>query len=273
MRSNLDDAILASPAPADDDAISLDDLPFDFERRRSSVLVSRAGVRTMITKGAPEALLRLCARVEAADGSVAPLDDAIRAKINALFDDKGRQGYRLLAVAWREIAADRDHVAVDDEADLVFAGCVAFLDPPKTSATEAVHRLVRAGVRVKVISGDAAPVVAHLVAALALPAHGVLSGEEIATMTDAALATRWRTPTSSCASRRTRRCGSCARCATAATPSGSSGRHQRPPAIHAADVGVSVDSGTDVARAAADLILLAPDLGVLADGVAEGRRT
>jgi Mg2+-importing ATPase len=274
MRSNLDDAILAGPAPADDDAISLDDLPFDFERRRSSVLVSRAGVRTMITKGAPEALLRLCARVEAADGSVAPLDDAIRAKINALFDDKGRQGYRLLAVAWREIAADRDHVAVDDEADLVFAGCVAFLDPPKTSATEAVHRLVRAGVRVKMISGDAAPVVAHLVATLALPAHGVLSGEEIATMTDAALATKVAhtdvfvriSPDQKMRIVRALR-------HRGHTVGFLGDGINDAPAIHAADVGVSVDSGTDVARAAADIILLAPDLGVLADGVAEGRRT
>lgn len=274
MRSSLDDAIMFEIPPLADGATCLHDLPFDFERRRSSVLVLRANARTMITKGAPEGLLPLCTRVEAVDGSISLLDDATRAKICALFEEKGRQGLRLLGVAWREIAVDRDRVDISDEANLVFAGCAAFLDPPKASATKAVNDLIQAGVCVKIVSGDAAPVVLHLVQTLALPARGLLSGDEMASMTDAALAARVTetdifvriSPDQKMRIvRALRRCGY--------TVGFLGDGINDAPAIHVADVGVSVDGGTDVARAAADIILLAPDLGVLAAGVAEGRRT
>lgn len=274
MRSNLDEAILADvPSPAAG-VTCCDDLPFDFERRRSSVLVSHAGVRLMITKGAPESLALLCSQVAAEDGSVLPLDEATRAKIGELIAEKGRQGYRLLGVAWREMTPDRAHIEVDDEKDMVFAGCTAFLDPPKASATGAVNRLMQAGVRVKVISGDAEPVVSHLVKTLALPARGVLSGDDMTSMTDAALAAcvadidvfvRISPDQKMRIVRALRLRGH--------TVGFLGDGINDAPAIHAADVGISVEGGTDVARAAADIILLAPDLGVLADGVTEGRRT
>lgn len=274
MRSGLDDAIMRDIPPLAGGVSCLDDLPFDFERRRSSVLVSHAGTRMMITKGAPEALLFLCTRVEAADGSISALDDAARLKIIALFEEKGREGFRLLGVAWREIAAGRDKIDIGDESDLVFAGCAAFLDPPKASATKAVNDLIQRGVRVKIISGDAAPVVAHLVQTLALPARGLLSGDELAAMTDAALAdrvietdvfVRISPDQKMRIVRALRRSGR--------TVGFMGDGINDAPAIHVADVGISVDGGTDVARAAADIILLAPDLNVLASGVAEGRRT
>jgi Mg2+-importing ATPase len=274
MRSNLDDAILADAPPLAAGTMCCDDLPFDFERRRSSVLVSRGNTRIMVTKGASESLLLLCSRMEAADGSVLPLDEETKAKISELIEEKGRQGYRLLGVAWRDVAADRAHIGVGDERDMVFAGCTAFLDPPKASATEAVNRLMHAGVRVKVISGDAEPVVSHLVKTLALPTRGVLSGDGMTSMTDAALA--------SCVTDidvfvrispdQKMRIVRALRLRGHTVGFLGDGINDAP-AIHAADVGISVDGGTDVARAAADIILLAPDLGVLADGVAEGRRT
>jgi Mg2+-importing ATPase len=274
MRSSLDDAILVDMPPLVDGVTCLDDLPFDFERRRSSVLILRANGRTLITKGAPEGLLPLCTRVEAPDGSIVPLDDPTRSEISALFEEKGRQGFRLLGVAWREIAACRDRVDVGDERDFVFAGCAAFLDPPKASATKAVNDLIRAGVRVKIISGDAAPVVLHLVETLALPARGLLSGNELASMSEAALAAcvaetdifvRISPDQKMRIVRTLRRKGH--------TVGFLGDGINDAPAIHVADVGVSVDGGTDVARSAADIILLAPELGVLAAGVAEGRRT
>jgi len=274
MRSNLDEAILADATPMESRWTRCDDLPFDFERRRASVLVTDGKQRDMITKGAPELLLALCTQVEAADGGIRPLEAETRAKLTELMEQKGRQGLRLLAVARRPMAADRQRIAVADEADLIFVGCALFLDPPKASATDAVRRLVKAGVRVKIISGDAAPVVQHLVETLALPAHGMLTGEEIATLSDAALAARVGTTDlfarvspdqKSRIVRAQRRRGH--------TVGFLGDGINDAPAIHAADVGLSVEGGADVARETADIILLASDLGVLADGVVEGRRT
>lgn len=274
MRNNLDDAILAGNQQTSDGLVCLDDLPFDFERRRSSVLLLRGNARTMITKGAPEELLARCTQVEAADGSIFPLDDVVRNKINQIFAEKGRQGFRLLGIAWRQIAADRSKIEIGDETSLVFAGCAAFLDPPKASATEAVNRLMQVGIRVKVISGDAEPVVSHLIKTLALPARGLLSGDEMHSMTDAALAARAiqtdvfvrMSPDQKM------RVVRCLRQHGYIVGFLGDGINDAP-AIHAADVGISVDAGTEVARAAADIILLSSDLGVLAEGVAQGRRT
>jgi Mg2+-importing ATPase len=274
MRSNLDDAILlGAPAEADGSA-RLDDLPFDFERRRASVLVARGDEREIVCKGAPEALLALCTQIEMPAGESAPLDDATRARLAGLIDEQGRQGMRLLGVARRPMPPDYGKISPADEADLVFVGCAAFVDPPKASATAAVERIVKAGISVKIISGDAAPVVQHLVETLRIPSRGMLTGEEISTLSDAALAdravktdlfVRVSPDQKSRIVRALRRRGH--------TVGFLGDGINDAPAIHAADVGLSVDGGTDVAREAADIILLAADLGVLADGVAEGRRT
>jgi len=274
MRSSLDDAIMRDIPPLAGDVVRLDDLPFDFERRRSSVLVSHDDMRLIITKGAPESLLSLCTRFEGADGGTLPLDEATRSKVASLFEEKGRQGFRLLGVAWRQVVADRDKIDVGDESDLVFAGCAAFLDPPKASATKAISDLVRRGVRVKIISGDAAPVVTHLVQSLALPARGLLTGDELATMTDAALAARVVDTDMfvRISPEQKMRIVRALRLSGHTVGFMGDGINDAP-AIHVADVGISVDGGTDVARSAADIILLAPDLNVLAAGVAEGRRT
>ncbi|MGE3900101.1 MAG: magnesium-translocating P-type ATPase [Variibacter sp.] len=274
MRSNLDDALLAA-GPVDDKACRLiDNVPFDFDRRRASVLVDEAGTRQLLTKGAPEALLSLCTRVELADGRVVPLDAAKRMRIEALLDARGREGLRLLGVARRPMTADCANIGPSDERELIFVGCAVFIDPPKASATAAVDRLCRAGVRVKVISGDAAPVVLHLVETLSLPASGLITGEEIAKLSDTALAARVEEADlfvrvspeqKSRIVRALRRRGH--------TVGFLGDGINDAPAIHAADIGISVDGGTDVARQAADIVMLAPNLGVLADGIGEGRRT
>jgi Mg2+-importing ATPase len=274
MRSNLDDAILAGSSPLPRGWKRLDDLPFDFERRRSSVLVARGSEMQLVTKGAPEAILALCSSIEAPNGTVSRLDDVARGKLTAQFDEKGSQGLRLLGVAYRSMPKECHQAEVAQETDLIFVGCAVFLDPPKASATQAVARLIKAGIGVKIISGDAAPVVLHLVDTLGLPAKGVLTGDEIASLGEAALIDRvGRTDLFVRASpdqksrivRALRRAGH--------TVGFIGDGINDAPAIHAADVGLSVDGGTDVAREAADIILLAPDLDVLGDGVVEGRRT
>lgn len=271
----LDAAILAKASnPTVSPWRKLADLPFDFERRRASVLVEKDGQKLLIIKGAPEAILALASQAEAPNGTVQQLDATLRAQLDALHEKEARGGFRLLGIAWRPWTATDDRVTVADESELVFTGFCAFLDPPKASAAAAIARLHSQNVRLKIISGDAAPVVRHLVESLKLDCHGLLTGDEIARLPQAAL---------------TAKVGSIdlfarispdqkMRIIRALSASGHTvgflgdGINDAP-AIKAADAGISVESASDVARAAADIILLAPDLGVLADGVEEGRRT
>ena len=275
IRSSLDEAILArADATALAAWVKIDDVPFDFDRRRVSVLVERAGERLIVVKGAPEEIVARATAIEGADGSPMPIDAERRAALVALHDARAAEGFRLLGVAWRRVEAERAHIEAADEADLVFAGFCVFVDPPKASAGPAVGRLRAAGVRVKIISGDAAAVVRHLVATLSLPAHGLMTGEEIAGLDDIQLAARVGavdlyarvSPDQKMRIIRALR-------ARGETVGFMGDGVNDAPAIRAADVGLSVDGATDVAREAADMILLDQDLSVLADGVDEGRRT
>lgn len=271
LKSPLDAALLDGGEPQG--WTRLDERPFDFERRRVSVLAESAGRRIEIVKGAPESVLALCSAVELADGMVVPLDATGRAMAEALVGARGREGLRLLAVAWK--AADgRERIDTDDDADLVLAGWCVFIDPPKPSAGAALARLAAAGVRVKLVSGDAVEVAQHLARQLGIGADAVLSGETIAQLSDDALAARVQqtdlyariSPDQKLRIVRALRARGC-------TVGFIGDGINDAPAIRAADVGLSVDGATDVAREAADMIMLAPDLGVLADGIAEGRRT
>lgn len=269
----LDKAILDHAGDADGWAM-IAELPFDFERRRASVLATHGTERLLIVKGAPEEILALCTAADQGDCALLPWDAALRTRIEALIADRAAQGLRMLAVAWRSVPAEQATVTVSDERDLVLAGFCTFADPAKASAGPAVARLRALGVEVKILSGDAAPVVQHLVRTLGLPDDAVLTGAEISELDEAGLAAR------------AERVALFARVSpdqkTRIIRALQARRHtvgfigdgiNDAPAIKAADAGLSVEGATDVARAAADLILLAPDLGVLADGVEEGRRT
>ena len=274
LKSPLDDALLLhGQGHPIEGWTKIDERPFDFERRRVSVLAEKDGARIEIVKGAPETILALCTLVEANGGELLPLDDERRAALVALHGERAAQGLRLLGVAWKP-AQGRTRIEADDDCGLAFVGYCVFVDPPKASASRAVARLEAAGVRIKVISGDAGIVIEHVVKALDLPVEGLLTGEEIAGLNDMALAARVEqvdifarvTPDQKMRIVRALQ-------ARGHTVGFLGDGINDAPAIHAADVGLSVDGATDVAREAADMILLAPDLGVLADGVAEGRRT
>lgn len=272
LKSPLDEALLHHIADRPlDDWLKLDERPFDFERRRVSVLAERDGERIEIVKGAPETILALCTQAQNRSGTLIPLDDALRARLVAMHDDRAAQGLRLLGLAWKPaIGQER----IGNEGGLIFTGYCVFVDPPKASAAGAVARLEAADIRIKVISGDTAAVIEHLVAELALPVEGVLTGEEIAKLSEPALAARVETVdlfarvTPDQKTRIVR-----ALQARGHTVGFIGDGINDAPAIRAADIGLSVEGATDVAREAADMILLAPDLNVLADGVAEGRRT
>ncbi|MEJ1161608.1 magnesium-translocating P-type ATPase [Prosthecomicrobium sp. N25] len=274
IRSPLDQAILAAaPAEAATAFRPVADLPFDFERRRVSVLADGTEGRRLIVKGAPEEVRALCGHLELADGRVVPMDEAAAAGLAAYEAARAEEGLRLLGVGWRE-AEGLEAVSEADESGLVFVGWCVFVDPPKPSAAAAVHRLKAQGVHVKVISGDAAPVVRHLVATLGLPHRGLLTGHEIEAMTDQALAHKVGSVDLFARVSPDQKLRIIRALRTRGHTVGFIGDGiNDAPAIKAADVGISVEGATDVARGAADMILLAADLGVLADGIDEGRRT
>ncbi|POM23558.1 Magnesium-transporting ATPase, P-type 1 [Actinomadura rubteroloni] len=235
-------------------------LPFDHERQLASVLVEDAdGNRRVITKGAPEVLLARCADVP----------DALRAALDAEF----AAGNRVIAVASRAVPAAHAALTPDDEHDLAPDGLLVFSDPPKPSARTALDRLAGLGITVKVLTGDNPVVAAKVCADLGLPVTRVVTGADVDAADDARLAELIATATVFARVGPEHK----ARIVAAQRRTGvdvaflGDGVNDAV-ALHAADVGISVESGTDVAKDAADVVLLEKDLNVLADGVTEGRR-
>ena len=277
LRTPMDDAILRHHEEVDVSGwTKIDEVPFDFERRRVSVLLSGAdGSRLLVIKGALEDVLRLAATYEhEGSGEVHEIDQAARQAMTRLFEDLGREGFRVLGIASRAMAADSRHCAVEDERDLVFAGFAAFEDPPKASAAPALEALAASGVAVKVVTGDNELVTRHVCAEVGLPVVSVLTGPEIAAMDDQALEVRAAAATLFCRvvpAEKNRVILALKRRGHVVGYLGDGINDA--PSLHSADVSISVDSGADVAKEAADLILLEQDLGVLHHGVLEGRRT
>jgi P-type Mg2+ transporter len=272
VRSALDDAILAGQidSPA---CVRRGELPFDFKRRCASVLAEHAGETFLVTKGAPEAVLSRAVAIEV-DGLAHPLDESWRSRLDEEQQRLNTQGFRLLGVATRSIPASQAGLTLADESDLTFIGFCVFADPPKSDAAKAVADLAALGVKLKVISGDQAAVVQHVAEAVGLAHESILTGAEIAQLTDVGLAAKVEQVDlfARVDPDQKKRIIEALRNRGHVTGFLGDGINDAP-AIHAAHVGLSVDGATDVARAAADMILLASDLNVLAEGVREGRRT
>ncbi|TCS39401.1 Mg2+-importing ATPase [Paucimonas lemoignei] len=282
VRTPMEDAVLAHESIDASAWRKIDEVPFDFERRRLSVLLSH-GVqegerRWLILKGAPSDVLAHCTLVwmggEDLDSQAVPMDAQRLAQVNTQLTALERDGFRTLIVAIKEMPVIRDHARLDDEDELTLLGILAFLDPPKSSATAALEKLAHYAVKVKVLTGDSELVTEYICKQLKLPASGVVMGHEIAQMDDAALRARVETADLFCRVSPMQK----NRVILALKASGhvigylGDGINDAP-ALHNADVGISVDKAVDVAREAADLILLKHDLGVIAGGILEGRRT
>lgn len=275
LRSPLDEAILNHEDLEVSGWRKIDEVPFDFERRRISVLVDDGRERLLVVKGAPEDILRLCTQY-ADDGLVnaSPLTEDILTRVRTLFEDLSRDGFRALGIAWRRVPPDHPHAVVSDETELVFAGFAAFLDPPKTSAGPALQALAASGVAVKIVTGDNELVTQHICCELGVPVQGVLTGQEIQQLDDHALPARVETTNLFCRVTPAQK----NRIILALKARGHTVGYlgdgvNDAPSLHSADVGISVDSAVDVAKEAADMILLQQDLQVLQEGVLEGRRT
>ena len=275
LKSPLDDAILEHTEIDVSGWRKIDEVQFDFERRRISVLIDNGANRLLVVKGAPEDILRLSVSYGVdEEAGPHPMNDAARASINAQFEALSKEGFRVLGIASRQVGMDHTHAVVSDETELVFAGFAAFLDPPKESAKAALAGLAADRVSVKIVTGDNELVTQHIFAQLGLPVTGVLTGADIQRMDDLALAARVEQVNLFCRvapAQKNRIILALKRRGHVVGYLGDGINDA--PSLHSADVGISVDSAVDVAKSAADMILLERDLRVLHAGVLEGRRT
>lgn len=253
----------------------IDEIPFDFLRRRLTIVGAEEGTPTqhlIITKGAVSNVLEVCSALER-DGIDIPLTAELRTELDAISEAKGADGLRVLAVATRRLAA-REHYSRDDEVEMTFRGFLVLFDPPKPEAQRTIYDLAQLGVRIKVISGDNRYVTAHLADAVGLNPKSILTGDDLEKMKDEAL---WhRAPRTDLfveidPQQKERIVRALQRAGHSVGYLGDGINDA--PALHAADVGISVEEAVDVARESADIVLLSRDLDVLRSGVEDGRRT
>jgi Mg2+-importing ATPase len=276
LKNVLDRAILAFAADRTGMSFNgyrkVDEMPFDFTRKIMSVVVDTpVASRRLLAKGAPEEIFRRCTQFTA-DGSVLPADPAFVAERQEEYDQLSADGFRVLAVAYCDVAI-REAYTTDDESNLTLAGYVAFLDPPKDSARPALDALRNAGITVKVLTGDNDLVTRTICRHVGLPADIVVLGREIDAMSDAGLAEAAEQATvfarlSPAHKQRIIRALQARGNVVGFLGDGINDA----PALHDADIGISVDTAVDVAKESADIILLEKNLLALQAGVLQGRK-
>jgi Mg2+-importing ATPase len=272
IQSPLDAAILHHDHADASGYQKLDEIPFDFERRRSSIVTLFADERLMIAKGAPESVLPVCTRYEVAGGTVLDLDETIRAACETTYKTLCAQGYRVLAVAYRTVPAQEGYRAAD-EVGLTLTGFLAFIDPPVEGVAEVLDALRRDGVEVKILTGDNDLVAQHICQKVGLDTGRVVLGDELDEMSDTAL--QHVAETASVFARvspaQKNRIMLALKSRKHVVGFLGDGINDAP-SLHVADVGISVASAVDVAKDSAEIILLERSLAVLQRGVLEGRK-
>ena len=269
--SPLDEAILRGCATSPSDAHKLDEIPFDFDRRRLSVVAETGGDVLLATKGAPESVLAQCAGYQM-DGTCHALDADATERIRRVCNAFAGQGLRTLAIAYRKTERKPRYTAAD-ETDLILAGFVAFADPVLPGVAESLRALARDGVAVKILSGDNEQVARHVCEQVGLNAREVVTGDAVDRLDQDALgAVAERVSVFARVSPAQKHRIVLALKARRAVVGFLGDGINDAPALHAADVGISVVNAVDVARDAADIVLGERDLGALHAGVIEGRR-
>jgi P-type Mg2+ transporter len=275
IRSPLDVAILKIERLGADAYTKCDELPFDFERRRLSIVVEIKGAgvagHLMITKGAPEGILGLSESYESS-GRVVPLDADLRKRCRQTFDDFSAQGFRVLAVAYRSVDK-ADGFTVEDERSLIFAGYLAFADPPSPDAAASLAAMKRDGVDVKILTGDNELVARHICEQVGLTNPTIVLGDELERMSDPALQhmAEQATVFARVSPIQKDRIIQALKHRNHVVGYMGDGINDAP-SLRSADVGISVSSAVDVARESADIILLEPGLRILHNGIMEGRQ-
>ena len=271
IRSPLDEVILHQPPPKTDEYTKCDEIPFDFERRRLSVVVERQSQRVLITKGAPEGIFPFLSGYEL-EGKVEPIGGDASKRFQQTSNELNSQGFRTLAVAYVSVPA-RVNYSVADERNLILAGFLTFSDEALPDAAQVLASLKQDGVEVKVISGDNDRVTGHVCSQVGIDPGRIITGDSMERMTDPALghlAEKTRVFARISPAQKNRILMALKHIGHAVGFMGDGINDA--PSLHAADVGISVSSAVDVAREAADVILVEPGLRVLHDGIIEGRK-
>jgi len=277
LNNPLDEAITAYAQKAKLDISTeqkVDEIPYDFVRKRLSVVIANAkGERTLITKGALDIILSICKQVQVGEKAF-QLDDPRRAAIEKRFSDWSGQGFRVLGVATKPMDKRTKSYSHTDESDLIFNGFLLFFDPPKADVQKTIVDLAKLGVQLKIITGDNQKVARHVAEAVNLPVTGLLTGSMLNDMRDEALwhAAELTTIFAEVDPNQKERIILALRKTGHVVGYMGDGINDAP-ALHAADVGISVDTAVDVAKDAADFVLLKQDLDILRKGIAEGRVT
>jgi len=273
MRNLIDRAVIEkADLDAEHNCRLVDELPFDFQRRRMSVVVDYEGDHVLICKGAVEEIYSCCNRYQVGD-EVFPLLDVIHADLFEEVEDLNSQGFRVLGIAYREFPRERTTFTTADESELVLLGYIAFFDPPKDSAESALKLLTAAGVRMKVLTGDNGLVTRKVCRDVGLPVERVVTGAELARMTPEEL-TRAAQDVDvfvKLSPVQKEQIVHALQRSNHVVGFMGDGINDAP-ALKAADVGISVDSAVDVAKEAADIVLLEKSLLVLEEGIVEGRK-
>ncbi len=273
LRSPLDDAILEHKEVEIKDYKKIDEVPFDFARKRLSVVAEHDGERFLISKGAPEEIIKICSYCELGDKTFDITTELVQ-KIEQKYNNLSAEGFRVLAVSYKNVREDKAVYSVADESGMVFLGFVAFIDPPKKTARESLRLLSKVGMELKILTGDNELVTKNTCKQLGLKIKGIVLGTELTQINDDAIARIVEetnifarvTPDQK------------DRIMIALKRNGhvvgflGDGINDAP-SLKTSDVGISVDNAVDVAKESADIILLQKSLRVLREGILEGRKT
>ncbi|NMB89928.1 MAG: magnesium-translocating P-type ATPase [Chloroflexi bacterium] len=274
LANPLDEAIVRQGAAGASEFTKVDEIPYDFIRKRLSVVVHREdGGAQMVTKGALENVLAVCTRIQTPQGEV-DFDPERQARVHQQYEAWSAQGYRVLGLATRPVDLHTHAYAVQDEAGMTFAGFLLFLDPPKEGVQDTIAALEKLGVTLKIITGDNRLAARHTGQTIGLGDTPVLSGSDLNTLSDEALwhAVERTTIFAEVDPNQKERIILALKKRQHVVGYMGDGINDAP-SLHSADVGISVDNAVDVAKDAADLVLLKQDLDVLREGIIQGRKT
>jgi Mg2+-importing ATPase len=267
----IDDAIRAHPFDLSGYQ-KLDELPYDFIRKRLSILVSKNDTRLMVTKGALQNVLDVCSSVETSERTIVEIVE-VRKQIQQRFEELSSKGFRVLGIAYRNVGSDK-LITKDHEADLTFLGFLVLFDPIKPKIAETINELKHVGISLKIITGDNRLVARVVIQLIGFPTPRILAGSDLREMSDEALLGRVNDVDVFAEIEPNQKERIILALKKAGNVVGYLGDGiNDASALHAADVGISVESAVDVAKESANLVLLEKDLGVLAQGVREGRKT
>jgi len=273
LKNLLDRAILKHELVLAEQYTKADEIPFDFSRRIMSVIVEAEGRQTLISKGAPEEIFKRCSHYEL-EGEILEMESLILSDLKEEYDSLSSDGFRVLAVAYKNMPEKKSVYSKEDEKELVLVGYLAFLDPAKPSAKETIHRLKNLGIEFKVLTGDNELVTKKICSHVGLDVKEIVTGDKMEILSDLALKDLVRITTVF------------ARLSPLQKERVIHALHENghivgylgdgindAPALKSSDVGISVNNAVDIAKESADIILLEKSLLVLEDGVLEGRRT